>query len=204
MRSAFLNDLLVSLTLGVLVGASVAVVYQDLTIAVPFIALGVVATPLVGAARTASPRFLLWLGGAVIVAGGAFVTYGWFFASDGVMNALGVLGGTALSALGVAITLVAALSHRSRNANRTSRSPLVAHDGAASGSMRPGNDARDPGRMRRYANFQAGLWSLVVVGVMAYCAWQISRAPVAAIVGIVLCVAALSLIVHARNKLFPH
>src|SRR5688500_12063075 len=33
-------------------------------------------------------------------------------------------------------------------------------------------------RMRRYATFQAGGWSLVVVGLMFWCAWQVPRAPV--------------------------
>lgn len=118
MRSSFLNDLMVSLTLGTVCGGAVAVVYQDPTIAVPFLAIAVAATPLVREARNASPRSLLWLGGAAIVAGGAAITYGWWFAPDGAINALGVLGGTALTALGVSIAFITAISQRSRNGSR--------------------------------------------------------------------------------------
>jgi hypothetical protein len=101
-------------------GATVAVVLQDLTVLLPFVILIPVAAAVVHALSRAPEKLVRGLAVALVVGGLAAVVYGGFVSDDGTLQALGVLGGSATAAAGVALYGISLLWSR-----RTSR-PAVA------------------------------------------------------------------------------
>jgi hypothetical protein len=107
-------------------GATVAVVLQDLTVLLPFVILIPVAAAVVHALSRAPEKLVRGLAvalvvGGLVVGGLAAVVYGGFVSDDGTLQALGVLGGSATAAAGVALYGISLLWSR-----RTSRPPVAA------------------------------------------------------------------------------
>ncbi len=98
-------------------GAAVAVVLQDASVLAPFVLLALVATPLVHLAA-ALPTSVLWpVALATFLVGSGAIVYGFFISDDGTVQALGVLGGTAVVTTGL-LALVALAVARSRRDRR--------------------------------------------------------------------------------------
>jgi hypothetical protein len=102
-------------------GATVAVVLQDVTVLLPFVILIPVAAAVVHALSRAPEKLVRGLAVALVVGGLAAVVYGGFVSDDGTLQALGVLGGSATAAAGVALYGISLLWSR-----RTSRPHVAA------------------------------------------------------------------------------
>lgn len=117
--ASFKVSLLVSLALGLVAGATVAVVLQDASVVVPFLALALLGSPAVHGLRRMSQQ-VLWkvvAGGAALGATGLVI--GLFGTDDGAAQAAGVLGGVA--ALAAATVAAATLGATSMAAARGQR-----------------------------------------------------------------------------------
>lgn len=102
----FWSSMVVTYALGIAAGVTVAVVLQDPSVLVPFLVLPLFGAPLLHGLRHL-PRKVLWLlAGAAIVAGVVAVVYGHFVSDNGTAQALGVLGGSAAIAVGLASATV--------------------------------------------------------------------------------------------------
>lgn len=124
------GSFLVAGLLGLASGAAVALVLQDVSVMIPFVAAIPIGAPAIHGLRNLATSTLQRLGLVASVAGVAAIAYGYFISDDGTTQALGVLGGTAVASAGLLATAMVTVA-RMRSRRRSDSGTTAESWGAA-------------------------------------------------------------------------